>query len=135
MAGSCYLSLADTRRAQVFLEDTAAALGDGSKSQAVVLANLALALIRQGELDTAAGRLHQARRGVASTVAGRFRLRPRPASGHAEGPCGESAARERVDEKKNARLRAWPRIGHASPAKHDKTGTAEAQKSSSKYAG
>jgi hypothetical protein len=60
MAGSCYLSLADTRRAQVFLEDTAAALGDGSKSQAVVLANLALALIRQGELDTAAGRLHQA---------------------------------------------------------------------------
>jgi transcriptional regulator with XRE-family HTH domain len=60
MAGSCYLSLADTRRAQVFLEDTAAALGDGSKSQAVVLANLALALIRQGELDAAAGRLHQA---------------------------------------------------------------------------
>lgn len=60
MAGSCYLSLSDTRRAQGYLEDTAAALGDGSKSQAIVLANLALALIRQEELDTAAGRLHEA---------------------------------------------------------------------------
>jgi transcriptional regulator with XRE-family HTH domain len=60
MAGSCYLSLADTPRAVVLLEDTAAALGDGSKSQAVVLGNLALALIRQGDLDEAAGRLHEA---------------------------------------------------------------------------
>lgn len=60
MAGSCYLSLADTRRARGYLEDTAAALRDGSKSQAIVLANLALTLIRQGELDAAAGRLHEA---------------------------------------------------------------------------
>jgi transcriptional regulator with XRE-family HTH domain len=60
MAGSCYLSLADTGRAVVLLEDTAAALGDGSKSQAVVLGNLGLALIRQGQLDEAAGRLHEA---------------------------------------------------------------------------
>lgn len=60
MAGSCYLSLSDTRRARGYLEGTAAALGDGSKSQAIVLANLALALIRQGDLDAATGRLHEA---------------------------------------------------------------------------
>jgi transcriptional regulator with XRE-family HTH domain len=60
MAGSCYLSLADTRRAVSVLEDTAAALGDGSKSQAVVLGNLALALIRQEDLDEAAGWMHEA---------------------------------------------------------------------------
>jgi transcriptional regulator with XRE-family HTH domain len=60
MAGSSYLALADTGRAVVLLEDTAAALGDGSKSQAVVLGNLSLALIRRGDLDAAAGRLHQA---------------------------------------------------------------------------
>jgi Flp pilus assembly protein TadD len=60
MAGSCYLSLSDTRRARGYLEETAAALGDGSKPQAIVLANLALALIRQGDFDTAAGRLHEA---------------------------------------------------------------------------
>jgi transcriptional regulator with XRE-family HTH domain len=60
MAGSCYLFLKDTRRAQGLLEETAVSLGDGSKSQAIVLGNLALALIRQGQLDTAAGRLHEA---------------------------------------------------------------------------
>jgi hypothetical protein len=60
MAGSCYLSLEDTGRAQALLEATAASLNDHSKSQAIVLGNLALALIRQGDLDEAAGRLHQA---------------------------------------------------------------------------
>ncbi len=60
MAGSCYLFLKDTPRAQGWLEDTAAALTDHSKSQAIVLGNLALALIRQGNLDEAAGRLHEA---------------------------------------------------------------------------
>jgi transcriptional regulator with XRE-family HTH domain len=60
MAGSCYLFLEDTRRAQGLLETTAAALSDHSKSQAIVLGNLALALIRQGNLDEAAGRLHEA---------------------------------------------------------------------------
>jgi DNA-binding XRE family transcriptional regulator len=60
MAGSCYLALSDSRRAQGLLEDTAAVMGDQSKAQAVVLGNLALALIRQGKLDEAAGRLHQA---------------------------------------------------------------------------
>lgn len=60
MAGSCYLSLADTRRAIVLLDDTAAAYDSSSKLQAIVLGNLSLALIRQGELDAAAGRLHEA---------------------------------------------------------------------------
>src|SRR5450756_361456 len=60
MAGSCYLFLEDPGRAVVLLKDTAARLGDGSKSQAVVLGNLSLALIRQGNLDEAAGRLHAA---------------------------------------------------------------------------
>ena len=60
MAGSCYLFLEDTRRAQGLLEATAVALTDHSKSQAIVLGNLALALIRQGNLDAAAGRLHEA---------------------------------------------------------------------------
>ena len=60
MAGSCYLFLADTKRAVGLLEGTATALGDGSKSQAIVLGNLALALIRQEDLDGGAGRLHQA---------------------------------------------------------------------------
>jgi transcriptional regulator with XRE-family HTH domain len=60
MAGSCYLALADTGRAVALLADTATALGDGSKSQAVVLGNLSLALIRQGDLDGATGRLHEA---------------------------------------------------------------------------
>ncbi len=35
-------------------------MSDQSKAQAVVLGNLALALIRQGKPDEAAGRLHQA---------------------------------------------------------------------------
>jgi len=60
MAGSCYLSLADTRRAIALLDDTAAAYDSSSKLQAIVLGNLSLALIRQGELDAAAGRLHEA---------------------------------------------------------------------------
>lgn len=60
MAGSCYLFLEDTKRAQDLLEQAAAAHRDHSKPQAIVLGNLALALIRQGDLDEAAGRLHQA---------------------------------------------------------------------------
>jgi transcriptional regulator with XRE-family HTH domain len=60
MAGSCYLFLQEHRRAQALLEDTARALHDQSKSHAIVLGNLALAAIRQGNLDEAATRLHQA---------------------------------------------------------------------------
>jgi transcriptional regulator with XRE-family HTH domain len=59
MAGSCYLFLQDTTRAQGLLEG-AAAHSDHSKPRAIVLGNLALALIRQGDLDEAAGRLHEA---------------------------------------------------------------------------
>jgi transcriptional regulator with XRE-family HTH domain len=60
LAGSCYLFLDDPKRAQPILERTAEALGDRSKPQAIVLGNLALACIRQGKLDEAAGALHGA---------------------------------------------------------------------------
>lgn len=60
MSGSCYLFLEDTERAIPLLEDTAAAYDRPSKSQAIVLGNLSLALIRRGNLDGAAGRLHEA---------------------------------------------------------------------------
>jgi transcriptional regulator with XRE-family HTH domain len=60
LAGSCYLFLHDPKRAQPILERTAEALGDRSKPQAIVLGNLALACIRQGKLDEAAGALHGA---------------------------------------------------------------------------
>lgn len=60
MSGSCYLFLQDTKRAIPLLADTAAAYDRPSKSQAIVLGNLSLALIRQGNLDEAAGRLHEA---------------------------------------------------------------------------
>lgn len=60
LAGSCYLFLNDARRAQPILESTARALRDRSKSQAIVLGNLALACIRQKKLDEAAGALHTA---------------------------------------------------------------------------
>jgi hypothetical protein len=60
MAGSCYLFLEEHRRAQSFLEDTARVLHDQSKPYAIVLGNLALAALRQGNVDEAAARLHQA---------------------------------------------------------------------------
>ena len=60
LAGSCYLSLQDVNAAVAILEQTAEALQDQSKSQAVALANLALAHIRQGTRDAAVARLHQA---------------------------------------------------------------------------
>ena len=60
LAGSCYLYLNDTRRAQPVLETTAKALRNRSKSQAIVLGNLALAGIRQKKLDEAAAALHSA---------------------------------------------------------------------------
>ncbi|GAA1681011.1 hypothetical protein GCM10009733_092170 [Nonomuraea maheshkhaliensis] len=60
MAGSCYLFLQDHQRAQALLESTALTLDDRSKAQGIVLGNLALAAIRQGHLDDAAVRLHQA---------------------------------------------------------------------------
>ncbi len=60
LAGSCYLFLNDARIATGILEETAQALRDHSKSQAVVLGNLALAYIRLGQLDAAVARLNAA---------------------------------------------------------------------------
>ncbi len=60
LAGSCYLYLKDTKRAEPILEETARKLQDHSKSQAIVLGNLSLACIRQRKLDAAVSRLHQA---------------------------------------------------------------------------
>jgi hypothetical protein len=60
LAGSCYLFLDDARRAQPILEETAATFVRRQKSQAIVLGNLALAYIRQGKLQEAAARLHEA---------------------------------------------------------------------------
>ena len=60
LAGSRYLSLSDADTAVTFLEQTVPALQDQSKAQAVALANLALAYIRQGRRDAAVARLHEA---------------------------------------------------------------------------
>jgi DNA-binding XRE family transcriptional regulator len=60
LAGSCYLFLKDAKRAQPILEETARGLHDRSKSQAIVLGNLTLAAIRQGNAEEAAARLHEA---------------------------------------------------------------------------
>lgn len=53
LAGSCYLSLGDYRKAEQLLAQTAAELHDRRKSRAIVLGNLTLARLRDGELDTA----------------------------------------------------------------------------------
>jgi tetratricopeptide (TPR) repeat protein len=60
LAGSCYLSLGRYQHAQSILTDTAARLQDRQKSRAIVLGNLALAHLRQREIDAAAGILHHA---------------------------------------------------------------------------
>jgi tetratricopeptide (TPR) repeat protein len=60
MTGSCYLYLGDAEKAQPILESTARSLRDRQKSRAIVLGNLALAHIRQGNLDEAAAVLRQA---------------------------------------------------------------------------
>ncbi|EHR48722.1 putative transcriptional regulator [Saccharomonospora marina XMU15] len=60
LAGSCYLFLGKPKLAQPILETTAHQLRDRSKSQAIVLGNLALAYLRQRRLDEAVGALHRA---------------------------------------------------------------------------
>jgi hypothetical protein len=60
MQGSCHLFLGDPARAQPILEHAAHSLHDRQKSRAIVLGNLALAHIRQRDLDQAAVVLHQA---------------------------------------------------------------------------
>lgn len=59
MAGSCYLSLGDHRRAQRFL-DAATETMTVCKSQAIVLGNLGLAYLQQRDLDAAVANLHDA---------------------------------------------------------------------------
>jgi tetratricopeptide (TPR) repeat protein len=60
LAGSCYLFLNDAKAVVGILEETAVAFQDQSKSQAVVLGNLALAYIELGQLDAAVAKLNQA---------------------------------------------------------------------------
>jgi transcriptional regulator with XRE-family HTH domain len=60
LTGSCCLFLQDAKSAADVLEATALELQDQSKSQAVVLGNLALAYIRLGMLDAAVAKLNLA---------------------------------------------------------------------------
>ncbi|MER0243317.1 transcriptional regulator [Streptomyces sp. HSW2009] len=53
MAGSCFLYLDDACRAEKKLEATVAEVRSGSKTHAIVLGNLALAQLRQGNVDEA----------------------------------------------------------------------------------
>ena len=70
LAGSCYLFLGLPARAEPILEATAAGLGPKKKSQAIALANLTLALIRQKKPDEAAATLHRAIDSVEQTRGG-----------------------------------------------------------------
>jgi len=60
IAGSCYLALGRRARAIATLEQAAATSKAGSKSRALVLANLALAHVRGHDLDGAVASLHRA---------------------------------------------------------------------------
>jgi transcriptional regulator with XRE-family HTH domain len=60
IAGSCYLALGAGARAIGLLEQAATALAPGSKSHALVLANIALAQVRERDLDGAVEALHRA---------------------------------------------------------------------------
>lgn len=70
MAGSCHLFLGNNRRALAHLETTARQARDGSKAHAIVLGNLALAHLRERELDQAVAALHQALNLVEATRGG-----------------------------------------------------------------
>lgn len=59
LAGSCYLFLELPERAEPILRTTVDALAPKKKSQAIVLGNLTLALIRQGKADEAAATMHR----------------------------------------------------------------------------
>lgn len=58
--GSCNLSLGLPDRAERFLADTVQAVGQEEKVGALVLGNLALACLRQGQLDATTAVLHSA---------------------------------------------------------------------------
>ena len=59
LAGSCYLRLGEPKRAQSLLEGVPAGIQEHQKSHAIVLGNLALARLRQRDLDGATETLHQ----------------------------------------------------------------------------
>jgi tetratricopeptide (TPR) repeat protein len=58
--GSCYLALGDSAKAESVLEGTARHLHGRHKSKAIILGNLALAHVRQRDVDQAATVLHRA---------------------------------------------------------------------------
>jgi tetratricopeptide (TPR) repeat protein len=58
--GSCYLALGDSAKAGSILEGTARRLHGRHKSKAIILGNLALAHIRQRDVEQAATALHRA---------------------------------------------------------------------------
>jgi tetratricopeptide (TPR) repeat protein len=58
--GSCYLTLGDSTKARSILEGTARRLHGRHKSKAIVLGNLALAHVRQRDIEQAATVLHRA---------------------------------------------------------------------------
>ncbi|MEE6261180.1 helix-turn-helix transcriptional regulator [Plantactinospora sonchi] len=70
MAGSCYLALGKPRKAQAVLEATSLALHGREKSRSIVLGNLALAHIRQRQIEESAAVLHEAIDVVEQTRAG-----------------------------------------------------------------
>ncbi|MFJ8788014.1 transcriptional regulator [Streptomyces sp. NPDC102462] len=60
LAGSCFLFLGDAPRAEALLQESVTEVREKSKSQAIVLGNLALARIQQKKVDEAVGALHRA---------------------------------------------------------------------------
>ncbi|MGH3772274.1 MAG: hypothetical protein ACRDRW_12905 [Pseudonocardiaceae bacterium] len=60
LAGSCYLFLGHPERAESLLDATAAALDARPKTRSLVLGNLALAYLRQRQLEAATATLHEA---------------------------------------------------------------------------
>ncbi len=60
LAGSCWLSLDRPDKAEPVLDQARKILRKRKKSTAIVLGNLALARIRQRDIDTATAHLHEA---------------------------------------------------------------------------
>jgi tetratricopeptide (TPR) repeat protein len=60
LAGSCYLFLGHPERAQPLLDETAKALHARPKTRSLVLGNLALAYLRQRQMEAATATLHAA---------------------------------------------------------------------------
>jgi hypothetical protein len=58
--GSCYLAVGDSAKGESILESTECRLQGRHKSKAIILGNLALAHVRQRDIDQAATVLHRA---------------------------------------------------------------------------